>query len=152
MAHPERALDHFQEIGQRGEPYWWLWLARCTACRTAWLVAQEERQNDIFLLRRLTEDQALGILERGDWPPDFDRYETLLRLGFKAGHKAIFADPMGDSSLGWTMRDLARERPGIRVSELAELLNLDMQTAVAVAREVIITHRADIIVDAGAVD
>lgn len=152
MANPEHALDHFQEIARRGEPYWWLWMARCSACNTAWLVAQEERQNDIFLLRRLTEDETSGILDRSDWPRDFDRYETLLQLGGDAGHRVVFVDPIADSSLRSTMRDLARERPGIRVSELAQLLNLDAETAVAVARDVVDTQGVDIDMDVDPLD
>lgn len=144
MADPGRALEHFVELRARGEPYWWLHLSRCSACGGMWLVAQEERQNDVFILRRLEEHQASEVLEQDAWPPDFDRYETLLRLGKAAGHAVRFLDPVGDSSLRWTIRDLARERPGIRLSELADLLNLDAETATILAQEAILRHGAEI--------
>lgn len=42
--------------------------------------------------------------------------------------------------LEWTMADLARQRPGITVSELAELLDLDEETAAIVADKTRIAH------------
>jgi hypothetical protein len=144
MANPGRALDHLEEIRQRGDPYWWLHLSRCSACGTSWLVAQEERQNDVFLLHRLDDDEVRAAVENNIWPVDFDRYETLLRLGKAAGHSVTFLDPVGDSSLSWTMQDLARERPGIRLDELAALLNLDRDTAMVIAREAILVHGVEI--------
>jgi hypothetical protein len=137
MADPGSALDHLRDEARRGEPYWWLHLSRCGACGTPWLVAQEERQNDVFILRRLTGEEARGIVAEGRWPAYLDRYDTLLRLGSAAGHSVRFLDPVGDSSLAWTMADLARERPGIGVAELAALLNLDLDTAAAVADQAI---------------
>jgi hypothetical protein len=39
--------------------------------------------------------------------------------------------------LRWTIADLAKARPGIRVSELAELLNLDLETALTLAKRAV---------------
>jgi hypothetical protein len=39
--------------------------------------------------------------------------------------------------LRWTITDLAKARLGIRVSELAKLLNLDIDTAHALARRAV---------------
>jgi len=36
-------------------PFWWLVLYGCRSCGQGWLVAQEERHNDIFCMRRLDE-------------------------------------------------------------------------------------------------
>ena len=144
MANPGRSMVHFDELQVRGEPFWWLGVSRCAVCHTPWLVAQEERQNDVFVLRRLTTAELTGIVEANRWPTYLDKYETLLRLGHAAGHVAIFADPVGDSSLAWTMNDLARERPGITVQELAELLALDPGTAAIIADQAIIQHGASI--------
>ena len=141
MADPGRALDHFREICRRGQPYWWLGMSECTACSTHWLVAQEERQNEVYLLRRIDDPGIVaGVVTPGRWPGDFDRYETLLSLGRAAGHRVRFVDPLGASSLAATIVDLARERPGITVSELAELLNLDQATAAALADQAITLH------------
>jgi hypothetical protein len=129
----EDVMDSLAEVRRRGEPHWWLWAARCTACGQAWLVGSEERQNDLFCLRRLDEAELNAIEERDRWPEDFDSYERLLQVGREAGRSVRFADPL-DSSIGNTMADLARARPGIKVSALAGLLNLDIELAVELAR------------------
>ena len=147
MADPGQALTHFQELRRRGEPFWWLGVSMCTACNTPWLVAQEERQNDVFLLRRLSSGELARIVDDGQWPTDFDAYETLLRLGRAAGHSATFLDPVGDSSLAWSIKDLAHERPGITLLELAELLNLDLATAAIIAEQAVVKHGA--VIDLG---
>jgi hypothetical protein len=130
----EPVLATIEERRPRGEPFWWLWCGECTRCGQWWLVAQEERQNDVFCLRRLAEGEASALVEHNIWPSDFDTYEALLRLGLDAGKSVRFAEPEEANSLRWTIADLAKARPGIRVSELAELLNLDIDTARALAR------------------
>lgn len=123
-------------VRARGLPQWWLGAFTCSACGQAWLVAQEERHNDIFILRRLDATEAGRLLGEGVWPPDFDRFERLLEIGREAGHAVRYAD-VTDSPLLHTVADLARERPGIRVSELAALLNLDPLVAAELARQVV---------------
>jgi hypothetical protein len=59
----------------RGDPFWWLSARICSACGDQWLVAQEERQNDVFCMRRLSSDEWRRIQSRQGWPSDFDRYE-----------------------------------------------------------------------------
>ncbi len=120
----------------RGLPQWWLGAFTCSACGQTWLVAQEERHNDLFILRRLDATAAGRLLGEGVWPPDFDRFETLLEIGRVAGHAVRFAD-VTDSTLMHTIADLARERTGIRASELASLLNLDAAVASELARLVV---------------
>ena len=144
MADTATTLDLFERVRERGEPYWWLYAARCTSCCAAWLVAQEERQNDVLLLHRLSEKQLAGIEQDANWPDDFDLYETLLRLGQAAGHRAQWADPIGDSSIEWVMADLARQRPGIRVAEMAKLLDLDLETAGVLADRTVANHGVSI--------
>ncbi len=125
----------FVKESTRGALFWWLSTYRCSSCDARWLVAQEERQNDVFCMRRLGEGEAASIRSGRGWPKDFDRYEGLLEMGLSAGRSVRFADPMR-SSLPWTIRDLAAAQPGIRVSTLARLLNLDPETAHALARVV----------------
>src|SRR5437763_16691532 len=72
-----------------------------------------------------------------------DWYERLLEIGREAGRAWRFAEPM-DSSLQFTVTDLARERPGIRVSELASLLNLDPAMANNLARRAVETEEVSI--------
>ena len=133
MADTAGTLEFYETIKNRGQPYWWLYAARCTSCSTYWLVAQEERQNDVIILRRLTDSELGNLLTNDQWPDDFDRYETLLRLGGAAGHRVRWVDPIGDSSLQSTITDLARDRPGISVPELAQLLDIDEDTAAIIA-------------------
>jgi len=98
------------------------------------LVAQEERQNDIFILRRLDHTATTSLLKDGVWPTDLDRYETPLEIGRAAGRSVSFVD-VADYPLVHTVTDLARERPGISVSNLASLLNLDLVVANDLARQ-----------------
>jgi hypothetical protein len=136
MGHHDEVFRTLHLVRKRGMPQWWLGACTCSACGQTWLVAQEERQNDIFILRRLDTATARRLLGDGVWPPDFDRFERLLEIGRAAGHSVRFAD-VADSTLLHTVADLARERPGIRVSELASLLNLDPAVAAELARQVV---------------
>jgi hypothetical protein len=144
MGDTSGTVDHFARIKDRGEPWWWLYAARCSVCDTPWLVAQEERQNDVILLRRLSDAELSEITAEDKWPPDFDQYETLLRLGRDAGHSVRWVDPINDSSLEQTMADLARQRPGISVAELAELLQLDENTTAVIAVMTVKNHGVSI--------
>lgn len=150
VAMGEEHVDVFRSIEEtkkRGDPYWWLWLGRCHACNQWWLVAQEERQNDVFCMRRLAESEAAAVVDENRWPPDFDTYEALLGIGLNAGHSVRFVDPLGSSSLPSTIEDLARNRPGIRVSEIARLLNLEHDLARTLAQRVIAETGVSISVD-----
>ena len=133
----ERVLASIEERRSRGEPFWWLWCGECTRCGQWWLVGQEERQNDVFCLRRLADAEATALIENNIWPPDFDSYEALLRLGLNAGKSVRFAEPEQAKSLRWTVADLAKARPGIRVSELAHLLNLEINIALTLAKRAV---------------
>jgi hypothetical protein len=57
-----------------------------------------------------------------------------------------FADPY-ESSLTTTIADLAYARPGIGLSEIASLLNLDMELARALARRVALNEPVSIAFD-----
>ena len=133
MGHENGFFDSLEQIAVRGDPYWWLLAYRCRHCGTTWLVAQEERQNDLYCVHALVPSEAKLLSEQGSWPNYFDRYETLLRMGRDAGRSVSFLDPL-TSSMRYTVEDLAKERPGIRVSELASLLSLDQETAETLAR------------------
>jgi len=144
----EDVMGTLAEVRRRGDPYWWLWAASCSACGQAWLVGSEERQNDVFCLRRLDENELRRIEEQGRWPDEFDRYEQLLAIGLGAGRSVRFANPLA-SSLRDTVADLARERPGIAVSELAKLLNLEDDLAHALARRAVDQDQVTISFDIG---
>lgn len=137
MGSPGDELRTIDERRSRGEPWWWLWCGECSQCGQWWLVAQEERQNDVFCLRRLDAGEVNELLQNNVWPPDFDSYESLLRLGYDAGVTFEFANPEQASSLRWTIVDLAKAKPGIRVAELASLLNLEPDRARILAERAI---------------
>jgi hypothetical protein len=147
MGEHEAVFGTLDRVRDHGAPYWWLYASVCRACKATWVVAQEERQNDIFILRRIEPSAAEELLRNNAWPPGFDRYEALLEIGRKYGHQARFLDPE-DSSLPWTIADLARERPGIAVSDLARLLNLTPDVATKLARKVVANDVVDITFDA----
>ena len=145
----EAVLATIEQQRSRGEPFWWLWCGECSRCGQWWLVAQEERQNDVVCLHRLADAEATALVENNVWPPDFDSYEVLLRLGFDAGKSVRFADPEEADALRWTIADLAKARPGIRVSELAELLNLEVEIARVLAKRAVRDDGAEIQFDQG---
>lgn len=135
MGDHDQFFQTLSEVRRRGDPFWWLYASRCSECGQVWLIAQEERQNDIFILRRLDQETSEALINNDVWPSDFDRYERLLQIGRDARREVRFADPF-DSSLLFTIKDLASERPGIRVSEIATLLNLDHRLATKLAEKV----------------
>src|SRR5262249_46744491 len=81
MGHHDGVFRTLQLVRKRGMPQWWLGACTCSACGQTWLIAQEERHNDLFILRRLDAAAAGRLLGEGAWPPDFDRFETLLEIG-----------------------------------------------------------------------
>jgi hypothetical protein len=117
-------METLDYVKQRHDAHWWLNVRQCRVCRQWWLVADETRQNDVFCLRRLDPKEAGAIVEEDRWPSDFDTLEALFELGLRAGYSVRFADPI-NSSLSSTIEELARTRPGIGVSEIGRLLNLD---------------------------
>ena len=135
MGHHDDVFRTLNTVRTRGMPWWWLYASTCTTCGQTWLVAQEERHNDLFILRRLDPAAKERLLHDGVWLPDFDKYETLLEIGRAAGHSVRYFD-VADSPLLHTVSDLAKARPGIKVSELASLLNIDPAVACDLARQV----------------
>ncbi len=135
----EKLSETLEIVKPSGEPYDWVSVQRCRKCGQWWLVAEEIGHIDILCLRRLTLETAARLLKDDIWPPDFDKYSTLLRLGKEAGRIGGWIEGMDPSfsSIPWTIALLARETPGIHVSELAELLNLSLSVATKFAKEVV---------------
>jgi hypothetical protein len=132
----ESVFRSLKLVERRGEPYWWLGLYDCTVCGTAWLVGQEERLNDLYVLLRLSAGEAAAIVQEGNWPSAFDCYATLLRIGRDHGTAWRFVDP-ADSRLERTIIDLAQDSPGIGVAEISDLLNLTLPEARALCRKAV---------------
>jgi len=140
----EKVFVTLDEIRKRGDQYWWLSYYQCHECQQSWLVAQEERQNDVFILYRLDAILTEELLNKNHWPSIFDKYENLLRIGLEAGKSVRFFDPI-NSSLRWTISDLAKARPGIGIFEIAQLLNLDITLAEEIAKKVIREDKVNIV-------
>jgi hypothetical protein len=143
----DRVFRTLRQVAERGAPYWWLFLSRCEECGQHWLVAEESRQNDVFCMLRLEEGAAMRVVADGVWPPDLDKYETLLVAGKEAGKSVRFMDPLNSSSLAASMEQLAGESPGIKLSYLAELLNLDVEIARIIGSKVAAEQGVEIRLD-----
>lgn len=133
----EPLMSTFVELKRAGPPHWWLSCKRCRECGSTWLVGCDERVHDAYCLRRLDEAGADRLLQAGMWPVEFDRFEVLLQLARDARKMARFMEPLQSHALYCTVVDLAVARPGIRTGELAELLNLDLETAAVIARRAV---------------
>lgn len=122
-----------ETLAERGEPCPWLSAAACGGCGQGWLVAREDRHNEVLCLVRIDDGVLEAIGAEGLWPESLDTYEELLRHGRASGRFVEYEDPL-DSPLGDLIRDLALERPGISVSDLEELLNVDSAVCTTLAR------------------
>jgi hypothetical protein len=118
---------NFTRVAKRGEPQWWLSLDVCCNCGQHWLVAQEERFNDVYVLSRVSEAQAQVIVVQNVWPSTFDHYEALLLLGAERGHSTRYA--YSEELLPIAI-DLVGQRPGISEVELGQLLSLSSGDAI----------------------
>jgi hypothetical protein len=174
MGYHEDFFASLETTHERGQPYWWLFATDCNSCGESWLVASEEQHNDVYILRRLELAEREAIRAENRWPSDFDRYETLLKIGKDAGYSVRFFDPFDSSQVDtardlekmWkdaghsgrffdplnsflvdTVRDLAKARPGIRISELASLLNVSNDLAVALAQKAAKRSQLEITID-----
>ena len=83
----------------RDEPFWWISLNLCNVCHQGWLIAQEERHNDDYYLKRLSNKEVDQIEKNNLWPADFDQYENLSRLGTNVDYILLFAHPTSSSGL-----------------------------------------------------
>jgi hypothetical protein len=135
----EKVSETFETVKSRGEPYEWVSAQRCRQCGQDWLVGTELGHIDVLCLRRLTVEEANRLLIEDFWPSDFDKYATLLRLGKEAGRVGGWIEGMDPSlsTVPWTIARLARETPGIHISEIAELLNLTVAVARKFAEQVV---------------
>jgi hypothetical protein len=117
----ERIFATLTEVTKHGGDAWWLYASRCSACGQDWMVAQEERIHDNFYLKRLTVSEMNMIAEQGAWPPDFLRFEDVIRLGPDHQQVARFFDT---SDLTDTVKELMEARSDISASEIAHLFVL----------------------------
>lgn len=134
--HEEHVFASLDKVRMRDAPYPWVSAWKCRQCGQAWLVGTDWLHNDIYCMHRISDPELSDIVRRDRWPSAFDRFETLLEIGRAANRSVRYVDPIGDSDLHVVMTDLARARPGILLSELASLLNLDSEVARQIADDV----------------
>ncbi|MBX9885328.1 MAG: hypothetical protein K2X68_10185, partial [Novosphingobium sp.] len=119
----ERVFATVRPIIDHGGAQWWLYLSRCTACGQYWMVAQDDRIYDEYLLRRLDGSAAQGIATDSTWPPDFITYEAVLRTCRIFAHPPIFFEALSHA-LVQTAHDVRQARPSITEKEIADLLGI----------------------------
>ncbi len=129
----EKVFGSMERVIEYGPEKWWLYISRCKACGTNWLIAQDDRIYDDFFLT-LISDADVVEARSGRWPDQFQTYEAVLALGRQTRNPPRFFDPMA-ASLIWTVEDLLKERPSIRVEEIAELLGLSNEHAAKLVRK-----------------
>ena len=99
--------------------------------------------HDNYHVRRLDDETVRQIVERDVWPTDYDSLAALLAEARK-GKKCCSTYDVDRSSLDWDMRRLAIEEPGITISRLAWLLNMDYDVGVYLATKVVKKWNVDI--------
>lgn len=122
----DRIFASLAEVTRHGGDAWWLYVSRCSACGQGWMIAQEERIHDNFYLKRLAVAEMKLIEEQGAWPPDFLRFEDVIRLGPDHKQVARFFDT---NDLTDTVKELMEARSDISASEIAYLFVLSEREA-----------------------
>jgi hypothetical protein len=122
----ERIFATLERVADHGAHAWWLYASRCSACGQDWMVAQEERIHDNFYLKRLSGAEMKMIEERNEWPPDFVRFEDVIKLGPDHKQVARFFDT---NDLTDTVKELMEARSDISASEIAYLFVLSEREA-----------------------
>jgi hypothetical protein len=112
-----RILDH-------GGSQWWLYLSRCDRCHQHWMIAQDERIFDEYLLKRFGVSEAESIRLNRKWPTDFMRYEDVLRELGKRCRFPIWMD-LNESPLAHTIKEIREVNPALSLAEAASLVGLD---------------------------
>ncbi len=114
----QKIFSTLVEVANHDGIAWWLYASRCSGCGQDWMVAQEERIHDNFYLKRLSFAEMKMIVEQDAWPPDFLRFEDVIRLGPDHKQVARFLDI---NDLTDTVKELIEARSDISVSEIAYL-------------------------------
>jgi hypothetical protein len=129
----EKVFEPFETVLNYGPDKWWLYIARCEACGTHWLIAQDERIYDEWYLRRISAADVATALN-GQWPRDFWLYEDVLWLGVVKSTPPRFLDAMSPA-LVETVADLLRDRPDIEIARIGQLLGISDRHAVRLIAE-----------------
>jgi hypothetical protein len=124
----EEWLATTDDVCEHGGEQWWLSLVKCRRCGCSWMVAQESRIFDAYILRRLDGQRADQIVESGRWPAEFQTYEGVLAVGRGLLEPCRFFELLSPS-LVYTVEDLVKRRPRIPASEVGYLIGLSEHEA-----------------------
>lgn len=128
----DRVLATLNRVRDHGGEQWWLYASTCSACGQHWMIAQDERIHDNYVLKRVEPAVMARIVQASDWPEDFVLFERVLRLEREAGKIAHFLNPRSPALIE-TVADLRRERPNISVEDIAFALALPVEFAARIA-------------------
>ncbi|MEO8530351.1 MAG: hypothetical protein ABI459_03955 [Deltaproteobacteria bacterium] len=131
-------VDDFDITENAVDGKWWLHRLSCRVCHTGWLVAADERIYDLWLAFR----------EPITPPPDILTYRGLLAAARNTGECVGYVDPLHSWEIPAAIQDLARETPGIALSEIVDLLPIDRHVAHKHAVKVMAEHGVNITFDA----
>ncbi|WP_294290673.1 hypothetical protein [uncultured Sphingomonas sp.] len=129
----DRVFSTLDQVRNHGGDQWWLYASTCRSCGQDWMIAQDERIHDNFLLKRIEPSIMQGIVQASCWPEDFTRFENVLRIERESGKIAQFLNPF-DPALIATVADLRRERPDISIDDIAFVLGLSADSSASLAR------------------
>ncbi len=99
----------------------------CKNCKTQWTVAQDNNIYDVWIVVRSARDDTAKV----------NTYRGLLSQAVTFGAMVRYGDPMHSVELPWAIEELARETPGISVTELTALLPVDRDVVMHHARAVL---------------
>ena len=123
----EKVFATLDKIKSYGQSKWWLDYFKCKICNQPWLVAEDQRINDVNYLKRITTSDEEGIINNNAWPPYFQTYAELFKIAKKYNIKVRWLDHA--SSLEWAVEDMIAENKHITVKEIAYLLDIKIKLA-----------------------
>ncbi|WP_260598314.1 hypothetical protein [Sphingomonas endolithica] len=122
-----RVFATLNRVREHGGEQWWLYASTCSACGQNWMIAQDERIHDNFVLKRVEPADMERIVQTSEWPGDFLHYGEVLRIEREFGKVAHFADPRSPALVD-TIHDLRRERPDISIEDIAFALAISAES------------------------
>ena len=96
--------------------FFWMHRVHCRVCATEWWLVEEGRIYDVWILFRGWANS-----------PKVDTYRGLLALAVEKGARVRYVDPYASIEIPSAIEELAKETPGIAVSELARLLLVPLE-------------------------
>jgi hypothetical protein len=81
--------DHFDRLRDRSP---WIYLVKCRGCQQHWYAAVDTVDDDYYF-RRLSSAEVDCIVERNEWPADFDNVVNVWPLEGTQGYQARLLRP-----------------------------------------------------------